>query len=489
MLVLQCVSLNQRGGGESHLSARFTYSMLPPEMTFALADHGRRTTWTLSNSHFNTQSRASLASLRQSENWVSNVGITASGVFRVVEPTTVRAGMPMALELNVEISWGPQFVNITGMIDRNHLLFSVRPPEGVRNGWVASYRPLPEAVFLRSDGTRMDEPQRRPSPPVEEQSPPVSEPTASSSNVETTQSPLVEEVASASTEVPLSVLQSQLPSVERVIDSQITEVGASESQEYPAIHIVDESSGLFPFSPVLVGEIPFSRPPSGETNQIVNAQIDQRPITVDQVTVGGLDDFEERILHVRQMNHARLPNDYGTQSGPRDFRIEARRTRMELRPQITISLEEVRTIIPPPLPVEPKPRPPPPPATLLRPPPRLYSSNAERDRMRTLRRLGTDFHPPLRLVSELTAAQMGEARHTRTGRINPPLPYLTDPREAWPADSPLRSLRTTPEGIRLEITPASMVFRSIPEETRSSESSSPPTPVPVRGNPEDDPEA
>ena len=464
--------------------------MLPPEMTFVLADHARRTTWTLTNSHFNTQSRASLASLRSSENWVSHVGIKAQGVFRIVEPTTVRVGMPMAMPLDVEISWVPQFVNITGLLDHNHLLFSVRPPEGSRNGWSSSRNPIPDPVFLRSDGTRMDEAQRPTTPPGVVQSPPVSNRSAAeASNVETTQSPSNEEVASASTDVPLPVLQSQQSSAERVSEPIITEGRPRESQEYPAIEIVEDVNGMYPFGPVLVGEIPFSRPPSGDSNQVSNTQIDQRPITVDQVTVGGTDDFEERILQVRQMNHARLANDYGTHSGSRDFRTEDRRIRIELRPQITISSEAAQMIIPPPIPSQPKPRPPSPPSTLLRPPPQMPHSTAERDRVRTLRRLGEHFHPPLRLVSELSPNQMVESRQTRTGRIHPPLPYLSDPRQEWPADSPLRSLRTTPEGIRLEITPASMVFRSIPEETRSSESSSHPTPIPVRGNPEEDPES
>ena len=482
MLVLHCGSLRNREG-TTEQSARFTYSMLPPEMTFSLSDHNRRMTWTLTNTRFNTQSRESLESLRTSDRWISRAGMQSRGLFRIVEPTTVRLGMPTALELDVEISWGPPFVNITGECEGNHLLFSVRPPEGTQ--WSVSYRPLPTPIFLRSDGTRMaDPPVMRGTPPNPQSR---SEPSAPSiPPAVAVQSPSSEATENAITEASATELQSQSPTMNRVDENVVAEEHPTDSQDYPAIQIVEEVEER-PFGTLRVGEIPFSRPLSG--GNIVNPiQVDQRPITVDQVTVGGLEDFDERIQRVRQINHARLPGDYGTHSGPRDFRVTNPRVRIELRPQIVITAEEARLRIPPP-PITPKPRPPAPPVRLLQPPPLLL--NPARDRDRTLRQLNASFHPPLRLITELPESQRVRSIITRTGQIHPPLPVLTDPRDASSTTSPVSSLRTNSEGIRLEITPASMILRSVPEETRSSESSSPSTPasIPAPKNPEEDPEA
>ena len=68
--------------------------------------------------------------------------------------------MTMDAQLNCVIRWGREFVNIAGVVDNNCVLFSVRPPEGARNGWTESRREPPRPVYMRSDGSRMDDPQQ-----------------------------------------------------------------------------------------------------------------------------------------------------------------------------------------------------------------------------------------------------------------------------------------------------------------------------------------
>ena len=125
---------------------------------------------------------------------------------------------------------------------------------------------------------------------------------------------------------------------------------------------------------------------------------------------------------------------------------------------------------PPPRPTSPKALPP------VRPPP-LYLTNAVTGptlTTRTLNSLGVDFHPPLRYVESLTPAAFQPPRQTRTGMINPPLPLLDRPTSTMETmmESPLR---TTVDGIRLEITPAAMIHRRVGPE-QFVPPSTPPTP-------------
>ena len=302
MLVLHCENLQSREGA-TRQSGRFTYRMMPPWMEFSLSDHDRRLTWTMSNSQFNTQSRSTLESLQPSRAWVSNVGMRAHGVFRIIEPTTVTPGIPTALEMNVQISWGPEFVNITTEVDGNHLLFSVRPPEGTRNGWRESRSPLPLPVFLRSDGTRMTDPPRsqqearvsnhpgttEPAPPVvviSNQAPPSNEEPSSSSNAVLIQSPPGVENRDVIPPGALSELQSNFQAINQINESITPEGGYVESQDFPAVQIIDQVVATGPFAPLIVGDIPFSRPPQGGTSH-EEREVDQRPITIEQVTTGG----------------------------------------------------------------------------------------------------------------------------------------------------------------------------------------------------------
>ena len=101
------------------------------------------------------------------------------------------------------------------------------------------------------------------------------------------------------------------------------------------------------------------------------------------------------------------------------------------------------------------------------------------------------IHPRTMSITCLGRESLPNPRVTRTGIVNPSLPAETfEP-------SPLR---TTPEGIRLEITPASMQFRSYPETfaPRPIPRKAPPPARPTnpcrgcprcRGPPELDPEA
>ena len=196
----------------------------------------------------------------------------------------------------------------------------------------------------------------------------------------------------------------------------------------------------------------------------------------------------------RLINQVRLDGNYGTHTGNQDYHSRAPpryRTVEQMRPQVYITPEEARMTAPPP-PTTPKPPPPERPSRVRPPPmmpPATNDPNPSRDEnRRTLRSLSADFHPPLRPISQLTPNHLAVPITTRTGIVHPPLPVDVSNQYEVPSSS----LRTTPEGIRLEITPAAMVQRLTPEETRSdpaasssSRSSSPTPSLP----PELDPEA
>ena len=116
-------------------------------------------------------------------------------------------------------------------------------------------------------------------------------------------------------------------------------------------------------------------------------------------------------------------------------------------------------VVTPPRPFSPKPNPPdaPPSDRLLRH--RLNTS--------VLQQLQPDCHPQSLLrVTEITGAMMVITYRIRAGVIHPPLPFLDPPSSAvssTPETTPPSPLRTTPGGIRLEITLAAMVLRNRPE--------------------------
>ena len=115
---------------------------------------------------------------------------------------------------------------------------------------------------------------------------------------------------------------------------------------------------------------------------------------------------------------------------------------------------------PPPPPRSPKANPP------VRPPP-LYLTNASTGptlTARTLNSLNQNFHPPLLYVESLTSPAFRQSQQTRTGVVHPPLPVLDRPTSHTETTSS-SGLRTTADGIRLEITPAAMIQRRVdPEE-------------------------
>ena len=112
----------------SQLSADFVWRVVPPWMKFTVIDWNKEETWTLSNTRWNAQSRESLESLQPSERWRMRVGLNGHGIFRAVVPALICEGMTITLDLNVEVSWGSSFINITGKIDNDpedFVLFSL----------------------------------------------------------------------------------------------------------------------------------------------------------------------------------------------------------------------------------------------------------------------------------------------------------------------------------------------------------------------------
>ena len=510
MLSYWCENLRRNHEGCCTLSARFEYEITPPFMSFVVIDWQAERSWRLENSHFNVQSRASLSSLRPSEAWRMNIGFNASGQFRVVEPSVITPRTTMVLQLNCEISWGPEFVNITGEIGGNHVLFSMRPPEGTRNGWRESRSEPPRPVFLRSDGTRMNEPPVRretvtPPSTITPTTTSVTTPAETQSNpIEVTPRPsespaddslsVEEEADSPMAETVISRPVADATPMIRVTEPLPGGIANMESREFPAIQIVEETTGINMFAPYRVGDIPFSIPSENPANQS-RPTVDQRPITIDDIPLDPGMTFDDRMATVRLINSIRLDGNYGTLTGNRDYRHHAPprfRTVEQMRPQIFITPEDAHRHVPPPAPATPKPGPPPAPPR-VRPPPVMPPSTNEptvsREAIRrTLRSLTSNFHPPLRPISLLSPSLLAVPITTRTGIVNPPLPVSDS--SSSPHDSSASPLRTTPEGLRLEITPVAMVSRRTPEETRSdpassSRSSSPTPSLP----PELDPEA
>ena len=129
---------------------------------------------------------------------------------------------------------------------------------------------------------------------------------------------------------------------------------------------------------------------------------------------------------------------------------------------------------PPPAPVSPKALPP------TRPPPLYLTNSITGPNLTavTLNTLGPNFHPPLRYIESLTSTAFVTSQQTRTGLVNPPLPLLDHPSNHTETMT-ASSLRTTPEGIRLEITPEAMIRRRLDPELYVPPAT-PPSPAPER---------
>ena len=141
-----------RAKGGNRQSAGRAYRPLPPYVELIAYDYVTRSAWALVNNHFDVQARASLASLRPSSAWISNVGMRRAGEFRAIYTTAHIPGTPMTITPDVEARWGPPFFNITTRRDRPRLLYSFRPPGG-SSGWVRSNQGPPNTTFLNSDGS------------------------------------------------------------------------------------------------------------------------------------------------------------------------------------------------------------------------------------------------------------------------------------------------------------------------------------------------
>ena len=348
-------------------------------------------------------------------------------MFRAIMPTTPTITLPLALNLDVELSWGPIFLNITTQVRSDWLLWSTRA-----GMWVESTDGPPLLEFLQPPNNQDT---ARPVPP---------RPAVEITDVTTTQDPS----AGSSTD------QSPVGPVE----------------------IIEEVISTNAFQRNQPGGIPYAQPPILPNAVVVVPRVNNA-ITLNEVNQDGLMSFDEGMALVREENRRRDERISRNHENRRNVTIEYLRPpepgRSSVRPVRPPPRLEVLShpAVPDP-PSSPKPPPPDRPPTLinsmLRPlrSMRPHGPHCNQTRMienaRIIDDLDNRFHPTLLPVARLQPNQLVEARPTRTGTVNPPLPsynqaFLT-------AGSPADPLRTTTHGIRLEITPAAMISRTPPEE-------------------------
>ena len=184
-------------------------------------------------------------------------------------PTTYTLGMDWECDLDVEVSWGPAFVNITGNCDGAWMLYSMRPVEGLGQ-WQRLNRspPLaqrtPAAVPVYTDLPNVSRSGQR-----------ASEPSNSSDRIES--------VSSGSDSPPVLI--------------------ATNSQEYPAVDIIEEAPHSMPFAITHLRDIPFSRP--RDPSHHPRRTIEYRPITVQEFDPHGMLPFELALEFVREENRHR----------------------------------------------------------------------------------------------------------------------------------------------------------------------------------------
>ena len=447
------------GNRDNHRqSAEFFFQPLPPKMVVIVYDYADRTTWGIQQDCWNAQSRLSLESLRPSEAWRMNCGFMGTGEFRAIRPTTVFDVLPLSISFNVEVSWFPAFANLTADVGSSYVLYSVRPAEGER-GWRRLDFGPPNVAYIRPEDLTNHE----------GNPPPTTEPADPITLVQVTQNTVINQTAT----IEVSSGSNDIP------DDPIT--------------IVEENPRVVPFAFPVQEEIPFSHHPEGGPNlsEITRVRNSQRPITVQEFDPHGMLPFELAMQFVREENRARLGGHFGTRPPPNQSRaILAAEPRIEevdestaapenavnqpltvtssrlTSPAINIPPHDVNqpavrpTVIPSP-PNTPKPPPPPfPPSLGARL--RRTMTPATGLTVRTISNLSARFHPQLRTIEYLRPELLSPSIPTRTGLVNPPLPKA--PAIATPiygvSPSPLR---TTREGIRLEITPVAMVLQTQPE--------------------------
>ena len=449
------------GNRQNHRqSADFEFRILPPWFRYTIIDWDERCTWTLTNNHFNLQSRESLESLRPSDSWTLTNGFRANGWFRAIEPATITLGNEIRVWLEVDINWNTAWINITGVVDGNHLLFSMRPPRG-RSSWIYGNERPPEPVYLRADGS--------PEPIIGQPPEPQAAPDESRSSADVPPDDDVEDARPYSNQ---------------------------ESFVHAETEIVDEiMAGMMLFMRPPVGAIPFSRISRPIPNHL-RGLITQRAITLDELDPYGLLGFEVGMLIVRSINQVRLDENTGTHLPPdsvppRPVPVIHRNgqpviierpndlasittppsvptaNQLSTLPVLTRPSEApaptVGSVFIPPPPVLAKPRPP------ERPPPIRFApsitiarpSAAQSLNFHVLSNIDIHMHPRLQPVTLLPNHLRVPPVITRTGTVHPPLPVIDDSSSV--SSSPPSPLRTTESGIRLEITPVSMMQQSRPE--------------------------
>ena len=368
------------------------------------------------------------------------------------------------------------------------MLFSMRPPES-RPEWMRPDHRPPNVEYLTPEDVAA--PSSRPvTTPAENQATPTTGTGITAEDRTHPITPVIDPDAPGSSTDFLDANESPL-TVNREVPR-----GSDDSQDYPAVEIIEEITGQDLFTRVFVGPIPFSSPPitHDRENPGPAARVVHRSITLNEIDPHAVYSFDEGMALVRAANHRRLDGNHGTHPAPagtvslpprpesvRPLLVRPAPPIFITRPMVSSNVFAPRTvpvisrrappsfprpIIPDPPSISAKPRPPPMPTYLS---PGVRCVNANRLTNRVLSGVDSRFHPTrLMAVDSITEEMRVAPLFCRTGVVHPPLPLLERPSVSSSSSSasysPPSPLRTTPEGIRLEITPTAMVLRNRPEE-------------------------
>ena len=415
--------------GGSEQSAEMSFRSLPPLLVFTLWDHDTRQTWQLYNTRLNFQSRDSLRTLRNHDAWEIGRGFEGRGLFRAIEPTQSSTVLPLAIMLNVEISWDPVFLNITGQSGNDWLLWSTRA-----GAWAQPNHPPPLLVYLQAN--------------------PINPPEGRTTHVRITE--VNERNEFRRTRPQANEIMDVSRSSTDVDHDEVPQQAARSNPDPVVVEVIQEA-------PINHRTAPDTVPIENGSSLVVSNQPPNPAIMLNDLQAP-----HAIAVRPRQAADNQLVNQ-------------------NVRERVTIGTPKTMLRRPPPMfvntvpqmPASPKPRPPNPPSTTHH---RILENN------QILRTLDVNFHPRLMSVGGLSPGHFSNARPPQAGMINPPLPILDHFARTYPKAP--ESLRTTEQGIRLEITPAAMSLREPPEEQRPIVT--PPTPPPESESflpPELDPEA
>ena len=466
-------------------AGEWVFRIMPPLFEFTFYSYATRRSWVLRNTCWNVQARSSFQSLRPSGAWIMGTGVNRSGQFRAIAPTTATPMLPITVDFDCEISWEPSLINMTTVVNGACMLFSMRPPES-RPDWVAIDRRPPMVVYLTPD--QVTAPERI-------------------IHVDSTTPSVIAPVENHVTAVAGSPSRETNRGPNESGDTPGASSSGLDSQNYPAVEIIEEVSGIHPFARPVMGSIPFSGPPItlGRPGQIIgNRGTEHRPITIETLGSVSAEDFDLPMAVVRAENHRRLDGNHGTMPPPGTVIAVKPQSIISPRPHIvpTVMVTSVPAptsplptnpssvgppsftnnpsrapsprieIIPRPSPGNGPPRSPstpkqvPPPPTFAMFLASQQSSNTLNNRV--LRDVRNDLHPRnLLTVESLSSNMRVESFRSRTGTIHPPIPFLDPPSSSNSSSSsyfPPSPLRTADHGIRLEITPAATALRNRPEE-------------------------